>query len=130
METRTTDVTQPNDISSTNGQESPVATLMRHSMLAMLGGLALTGDAIADNFNRMAARGERIQNETTETLREVLGQFRLQPHASAATKESRGSLDWLVEQLGLPTQQDVDMLQSQIERLTDRVDELIARRRS
>ncbi|MCG8351051.1 MAG: phasin family protein [Chloroflexales bacterium] len=128
MEATTNDVTQPSDAHVANGQESVIAALMRRSMLAMLGGLALTGDAIEDNFDRMAARGEQIQNETTEILREVLGQFRFQPHAPSPTENDRGGLDWLIEQMGLPTQQDVDTLQSQIERLTDRVEELIARR--
>lgn len=103
----------------TRPEESP------QSLLAIFGSVAVSTETLDQSINRLVARGEQVQFEVEEMVREVLGQFRLQPQAPDPEQPLGGNLDWLIKPLGIPSQRDLRVLHSQIDQLTARIDALL-----
>ncbi len=78
----------------------------------------------ADFMNRLVARGERVQWETEELIREVMGQFRLQPHAPDPDQPLGGGLTWLTQRLGIPSQRDLRLLHAWLDQISADVEAL------
>lgn len=107
--------------------------LVRKSTLAYIGALALSGDAVRESFGQLAQRGKRAERAALAQLRQLTGQAR---HAAGAPladgqeqiSEARSFLmqrrNRVLEAFGLPTQDGLRELNSQVERLSAAIDDL------
>jgi len=117
----------------------PALNLARKSALASVGAVALTGDTLAGTFERLAARGARVERAAREKLRTTAADARAdvaerKEQIVAENKdriaEARGVFeqmrDRLIDILHLPTQTAVEQLNGEVARLSAQIDKLRA----
>jgi poly(hydroxyalkanoate) granule-associated protein len=120
----------------------PALSLARKSALASVGAVALTGDTVAETFERLAARGEKAERAVRVRLRLATADVRAdiaenQEQVVAESKERlaglrgvvEGGLGRLADMLNLPTQRSVLQLNDEVARLSVQIDQIRAQAR-
>lgn len=120
----------------------PALSLARKSALASVGAVALTGDTVAETFERLAARGEKAERAVRVRLRLATADVRAdiaenQEQVVAESKERlagvrgmvEGGLGRLADMLNLPTQRAVLKLNDEVARLSTQIDQIRAQTR-
>jgi hypothetical protein len=120
----------------------PALSLARKSALASVGAVALTGDTVADTFERLAARGEKAERAVRVRLRLATADVRAdiaenQEQVVAESKQRIAGLRGMVEGglgrlaglLNLPTQGAVLQLNDEVARLSTQIDQIRAQAR-
>jgi hypothetical protein len=120
----------------------PALSLVRKSALASVGAVALTGDTVAETFERLAARGEKAERAVRVRLRLATADVRAdiaenQEQVVAESKERlagvrgvvEGGLGRLADMLNLPTQRAVLKLNDEVARLSTQIDQIRAQTR-
>ena len=104
---------------STTDEHSPVADAGEKIVLAAIGAVALTGDALEKALDRMVKRGETTQKNAQKKMREL--------RAKGPQLRGRGSdkLHTAVpDTLDVPSKADVQALHDQIADLSAKIDQL------
>ena len=98
----------------------------RKVLLAGIGAVALTQEALEDFVNKLVERGEIAEKDGKKLVGEVMDKRKKQ--AEKGTKSAQGEMDKRVEailgRMNVPSKADIDSLSSKITALTKKVDEL------
>jgi hypothetical protein len=81
-------------------------------------------DSLAHLFGQLVQRGEAMQHGVEETLREMLGQFRLHDRAPDPEQPFDGTFEWLTDRMRLATRRDLCLLEQQLRELDAAVEAL------
>ena len=98
----------------------------RKVLLAGIGAVALTQEALEDFVNKLVERGEIAEKDGKKLVGEVMDKRKKQ--AEKGTKSAQGEMDKRVEailgRMNVPSKADIDSLSNKITALTKKVDEL------
>jgi poly(hydroxyalkanoate) granule-associated protein len=98
----------------------------RKVLLAGIGAVALTQEALEDFVNKLVERGEIAEKDGKKLVGEVMEKRKKQ--AEKGTKSAQDEMDKRVEailgRMNVPSKADIDSLSNKITVLTKKVDEL------
>jgi poly(hydroxyalkanoate) granule-associated protein len=116
-------------------KQRPVQEATHKVVLAGVGVAAMAQEALADCLARFVERGELVEQETRQVLRDRMARRRHQvrklvERRTKAVQDSEAELEaefqGLVDRMNVPSKNDIDALSAKITELTKKVDELNA----
>ncbi len=100
----------------------PLYEAVRKVMLAGIGAVALTMDALEDLVDKLVERGELSEEEGRKLIKDMLE--RRKKDAKKAEEELNKRVDDLMARFDMPSKAEFDDLSAKIDALTAKVDEL------
>ncbi len=106
--------------------ERGVTETVRSVLLAGIGALALTKDEIEEILNRLVERGELAEKDARRLFEELKGRPKKEVEVweERLSKALEPRLKRMLEQLNLPTRDDVQALSERIRTLEEKLEEL------
>ena len=114
-------------------ERMPVMEATHKMFLAGVGAAALVQEAIVDWMARFVERGELVEQETRQMLRDRMARRRHQVRKAVdkrknAAQDSEAELEaevqGLLGRMNVPSKDDIDALSAKVTELTKKVDEL------
>ena len=100
----------------------PFFNAVHKVLLASIGGVVLAQEEIEDFVGKLVERGEIAEKDAREMLRDVMQKRK--KDAKKAEEDLDRRMSELVDRLKIPTKSDIDHLSAQIDRLSQKVDDL------
>ena len=106
-------------------QENPVVDLVRKTLLASIGALAITRDELEQAVNRLVERGEMAEKDARKLLDDILAARKKELDAWGKRVEER--VEKVLERLRIPQREDLEELEARLANLEAKLDELMSR---
>lgn len=103
-------------------EATPLLEPVRKVLLAGIGAMALTKDEIEDFVEKLVERGELVEKDARQLMREVME--RRKKEAKEAGGELDKRLEDMLSRLNVPTKADIETLTAKVTELSQKVDEL------
>ena len=103
-------------------EPNPLFESVRKVMLAGVGAVALTVDAIEDLVEKLVERGELTEEEGRKLINDVWSRHK--KDAKKAEEEVNKRVDELMARFDIPTKAEFEDLSTQISEVSKKVDEL------
>jgi poly(hydroxyalkanoate) granule-associated protein len=121
--------------SAEEAEQRPVLETTHKVFLAGVGAAATAGEAVMDTLTKFLERGELVEEEVMQILRDRMAMrkrqvasvvVRRKKDAREAETELEAGVQTLLERIQVPTKDDIDALSAKITELTKKIDELSA----
>lgn len=103
-------------------EPKPLFEAVRKVLLAGVGAVALTVEAVEDMVDKLVERGELSEEEGRKLMRDIFE--RRKKHARKAEEEMNKRIDELMSRFDIPTKAEFEGLSAKIGELARKVDEL------
>ncbi len=103
-------------------EPNPLFEAVRKVMLAGVGAVALTVEAVEDLVEKLVERGELTEEEGRKLVRDVWSKRK--KDAKKAEEEVNKRVDELMARFDIPTKAEFEDLSAQISKVSKKVDEL------
>jgi polyhydroxyalkanoate synthesis regulator phasin len=98
------------------------------TMLAGIGMVAIAQDEAESVFDRLVSRGEEVEKTARERIKEM--RARREEEAEEMEEELDTRIERILHRMNMPTQSDVKALNSKINVLNDKIEELLEAERA
>ena len=102
--------------------QNPLFDAARKVLLAGIGAVALTQEAIEDFVNRLIDRGEIAEKDGRKLIKEVMDKRK--KNAEKAEDEVTKRVETVMDRMSVPSKADIDALSEKISELSMKVDQL------
>ena len=102
--------------------QNPLFDAARKVLLAGIGAVALTQEAIEDFVNRLIDRGEIAEKDGRKLIKEVMDKRK--KNAEKAEDEVTKRVETVMDRMSVPAKADIDALSEKISELSMKVDQL------
>jgi poly(hydroxyalkanoate) granule-associated protein len=102
--------------------QNPLLDAARKVLLAGIGAIALTQEAVEDFVNRLIERGEIAEKDGRKLISEVMAKRKKE--AEKAEDEVTKRVETVLDRMSVPSKADIDVLSEKISELSKKVDEL------
>ena len=103
-------------------EQNPLLEAARKVLMAGIGAIALTQEAVEDFVNRLIERGEIAEKDGRKLIKEVMD--RRKKGAEKAEDEVTKRVETVLDRMSVPSKADIDALSEKITELSKKVDAL------
>jgi poly(hydroxyalkanoate) granule-associated protein len=114
--------TKEQEIFEEDEEMNPLLDAARKVLLAGIGAIALTQEAVEDFVNRLIDRGEIAEKDGRKLIKEVMDKRK--KGAEKAEDEVTKRVETVLDRMSVPSKADIDALSAKITELSKKVDAL------